>query len=55
MRNNDINDEDYGKEMPELRQIETPWHGQFLGYVIVGCFASILFALTVRLDRWLMH
>lgn len=55
MRNNDINDEDYGKEIPEQGQKEEPWGVQIIGVVMAACVASILVALTLRLDKWLVH
>lgn len=56
MRNNDIQDEDYGKEIPEPKQpIEVPFFVVVVGGVIVACLLSILVALTIRFDRWLLH
>lgn len=57
MRNNDINDEDFGKDIdePNPHFVEAPQALRMFGFVILGCITSILFALTVRLDRWILH
>lgn len=57
MKNNDIMDEDFGKEIDDTTQqfMETPWALHMLGVVIIACIASILLALTVRLDKWLVR
>lgn len=57
MINNDINDEDYGKEMeqPTKVPIETPQALYVVGMVITACICTIIVSLTIRLDRWLVH
>lgn len=52
MRNNDIMDEDYGKVTPEPKQ---PWVFNIFAIVVVACVGSILVALTLRLDKWLLR
>lgn len=56
MKNNDINDEDYGKEMKEPKvPMETPWGVHVVSVVIAACVASVIIALTLRLDKWLVR
>lgn len=54
MKNKDIMDEDYGKEIDEPQLIEAPWSLRMLGTVVVACIAAILFALTAKLCIWLL-
>ena len=56
MRNNDIMSEDFNKEIPEPKEpVETPWPLAVAGLVILACILSIIVALTIRLDSWIIH
>lgn len=57
MRNNDIMDEDFDKDIdePQYPMVDTPWALSILGVVITACFASVLIAATYRLDIWIIH
>jgi hypothetical protein len=53
MRNNDIMDEDYGKEV-QPQFVEAPWSFRMLGVVITACIAAILLSGAIRLCKWII-
>lgn len=55
MRNNDIQDEDYGKELPSSNKGtgDIPSEARVAGVIILACFVAILVALTIRVFRWI--
>lgn len=57
MRNNNIQDEDFGKEIPDPNKAtaETPWIVSVIAVVIAACIATVIIALTLRLDKWLLR
>jgi hypothetical protein len=43
---------DNKKQVPQLQ--EAPWALRALGVVITACVAVLMFALTVRLCKWII-
>lgn len=59
MKNRDIMDEDYGSDIDEKPkrwqpQTEETWGGTIASIVIAACLTTIVVALTLRLDRWIL-
>lgn len=57
MKNNDINDEDYGKDNSKVREPtqEETWAVGAVMLVIAAGLASVIVCLFIRLDRWILH
>jgi hypothetical protein len=54
MKNNNIGDEDYGQDNPDIDESTASWLGEAIAVIIAVGVVAVFLAVVVKLIKWII-